>query len=86
MSAEPFVGACLDAVKSGALRERDWCTADALQIEWPNAITPNGAERDLAQLRGAEAKGRQIVERQSYDVTRLLAPSSSICPASPRAR
>ena len=76
--AGAFVRSYLDAIAAGTLVVEDWYTPDALQIEWPNKITPNGAERNLGQIREAEARGRQIVERQSYEVTSLIADGDRV--------
>jgi ketosteroid isomerase-like protein len=75
MTPEQFVRAFLDAIERGEVtgRENDWYTADCLQIEWPNRLAPNGAQRDLAGLRQAAERGRAIVERQRYDVMNVVA-------------
>lgn len=79
-SAEAFVTAFLRAIEQDEIvgRELDWYTPDALQIEWPNKLVPEGATRDLDQLRAAGERGRAIVERQSYEVTNLVADGNKV--------
>lgn len=76
--AADFVRAYLDAIEAGDLQVEDWYAPDAIQIEWPNKLLPNGAVRDLAQLREAERRGREIVEKQWYEVTNLIAADSAV--------
>jgi ketosteroid isomerase-like protein len=75
-----FVCAYLSAIERDQLvgNEADWYTEDALQIEWPNKLVPNGATRDLAQLREAGERGRAIVKRQWYEVTSLTAQENRV--------
>jgi len=79
-AAEAFVTAFLGAIERDEVvgRELDWYTPDALQIEWPNRLVPDGATRDLAQLREAGERGRAIVETQSYEVTNIVAAGASV--------
>ena len=69
-----FVRAYLDAIEAGAMGERvrDWYTPDAVQVEFPNKLAPNGATRTVADLQRAAAGGAQIVERQSYEITNFV--------------
>jgi ketosteroid isomerase-like protein len=79
MDVEEFVRAYLRAIETDQLvgREEEWYTPDAVQIEWPNALTPNGATRDLAALRAAGERGRAIVATQRYEVTNLVADAGA---------
>ena len=78
--AANFVRAYLAAIERDEFvgNEAAWYTADALQIEWPNPLTPNGAERDLAGLKAAGERGRAIVESQRYEITNLLAQDDRV--------
>ena len=73
-SAADFVRAFLDAIERDEVvgRESDWYTEDAVQVEFPNRLVPAGATRDLAAIRQAGARGRAIVERQSYEIVSLV--------------
>jgi ketosteroid isomerase-like protein len=72
--AADFVRAFLDAIERNEVvgREADWYTEDAIQVEFPNRLAPNGATRDLAGLREAGERGQAIVERQSYEIVSLV--------------
>ena len=48
-------------------------TLDVVQCEYPNRLVPNGTRRDLAQLREANERGRQVVVSQQYDIRRWVA-------------
>jgi len=48
-------------------------TPDVVQYEYPNRLVPNGARRDLAQLREANERGRRVVASQRYDIRRWVA-------------
>jgi ketosteroid isomerase-like protein len=45
---------------------------DAVQEEFPNALVPNGARRTLADLREANARGRDVLTSESYEIVNLL--------------
>ncbi len=47
-------------------------TADVIQIEFPNRLTVNGAQRDLtAVLQGAE-QGKMVLSKQTYEITNAI--------------
>lgn len=46
---------------------------DVIQEEFPNWLIPNGTTRDLAALRDADAKGRQVISAQSCEVVNAVA-------------
>jgi ketosteroid isomerase-like protein len=75
-----FIRAYLDAIERDELvgREDEWYTADAVQIEWPNKLNPNGVTRNLEQLREAGERGRQIVARQWYEVVSIVADGDMV--------
>lgn len=47
---------------------RTFFADDVIQEEFPNRLVPAGAERDLAGLLAASARGRAVVEGQRFDV------------------
>jgi ketosteroid isomerase-like protein len=65
----------LAAVGRGAAFEElaEFFTPDVIQVEYPNRLAPAGASRDLAQLRDAAERGRNVVTAQSYEVRNAVA-------------
>jgi ketosteroid isomerase-like protein len=51
---------------------------DIIQEEFPNAVVPQGARRDLVALAAAHARGAQVVTRQRYDVLRTVAQGDRV--------
>jgi ketosteroid isomerase-like protein len=51
---------------------------DVIQIEFPNRLVVNGAQRDLAQLREASERGRKIVESQRFEMRNALASGNQV--------
>jgi hypothetical protein len=53
-----------------------WAKIDAfydpgvMQDEFPNRLAPNGATRNLGQLREANAKGRQVLTNQTMEIVK----------------
>lgn len=47
-------------------------TEDAVQEEFPNALAPNGARRTLAELREANARGRNVLTSESYEIINVV--------------
>jgi ketosteroid isomerase-like protein len=45
---------------------------DAVQEEFPNALVPTGARRTLAELREANARGRNVLTSESYEIVNLV--------------
>jgi ketosteroid isomerase-like protein len=45
---------------------------DAVQEEFPNALVPTGARRTLEELREANARGRNVLTSESYEIISLL--------------
>lgn len=45
---------------------------DAVQEEFPNALVPNGARRTLADLREANARGRDVLTSETYEILNLV--------------
>lgn len=70
MSLERKARAYVAAVEGGAVGDdlAAFYHPDAVQYEFPNRLTPHGAQRDLATiLQGAE-RGSRLMERQIYDI------------------
>lgn len=69
-----FVRSYLDAIEAGTAGRNvgNWYTSDAVQVEFPNKLNPNGATRTVADLQRAAHGGAQIVERQSYEITNFI--------------
>ena len=45
---------------------------DAIQEEFPNALVPTGARRTLDELREANARGRNVLTSESYEIITLV--------------
>jgi ketosteroid isomerase-like protein len=69
------VRAYLDALASGAAGNAlaRFFTADALQIELPNKLNPQGGRSDLPTLLARAEQGRKLMQRQSYEIRSELA-------------
>lgn len=70
MSLERKARAYIAAVEGGAVGDdlAAFYHPDVIQHEFPNRLTPNGAQRELADiLRGAES-GSKLMDRQIYDI------------------
>jgi ketosteroid isomerase-like protein len=69
------IKAYLTALADGSVGERlaGFFTDDALQIELPNRLNPNGGQSDLdTMLRRAE-QGQHLLRAQAYDVRSIVA-------------
>jgi len=53
-------------------------TADAIQIEYPNLLNPNGGRSNLATLLKRAEQGQRVLRRQSYQVTSELAQGKHV--------
>lgn len=51
---------------------------DIVQYEFPNRFVPNGARRDLAQLREAGERGRQAISAQRYEILNVVASGDTV--------
>lgn len=47
-------------------------TDDAVQEEFPNALSPTGARRTLGELREANERGRNVLTSESYEIVNLV--------------
>lgn len=53
-------------------------TPNAVQREFPNALVPHGATRDLAALREGARRGRTVVCNQRFEVKSQLAAGNQV--------
>jgi ketosteroid isomerase-like protein len=51
---------------------------DMVQEEFPNALSPNGAIRDLADLKAASARGQNVLQSESYEVVSLIEANDTV--------
>jgi ketosteroid isomerase-like protein len=51
---------------------------DVVQEEFPNRLLPQGARRDLAGLREAARRGRQVMAAQRYEVLNAVAGEDQV--------
>ncbi len=47
-------------------------TEDAVQEEFPNALVPAGARRTMEELREANARGRDVMTSETYEIVTLV--------------
>ena len=68
------------AIEKGASSEEmaEFFTPDIVQIEFPNRLVVNGAQRDLAQLREASVRGRKVVEGQKYEIRNAVTSGNKV--------
>lgn len=71
-----FLAALSDG-QSGAALEAFY-HADARQTEFPNLLTKATTVRDLAQLKEASERGKAVIRRQSYELTRVFAAEEGV--------
>jgi ketosteroid isomerase-like protein len=64
----------LAALEAGALREdlARFFTSDAEQVELPNRLNPSGGKSDLPTVLRRAEQGKQLLQRQSYEVRSML--------------
>jgi ketosteroid isomerase-like protein len=65
----------LEAIGNGVSFDElaEFYARDVVQHEYPNQLVPDGARRNLTQLREAWEKGQQVVASQSYDILSAVA-------------
>jgi len=51
---------------------------DVVQEEFPNAFLPNGATRDLKELKEAAARGRKVMSSQSFEILNAFAHGDTV--------
>jgi ketosteroid isomerase-like protein len=47
-------------------------TADVVQEEFPNLLSPAGARRELAELKAAGKRGQNVLKSETYDIVTLV--------------
>jgi ketosteroid isomerase-like protein len=69
----------LDSVgRADALGGLRFFADDAVQVEFPNRLVPNGATRDLAGLRDAAERGRKVMTAQRFEVVNAIASGDQV--------
>ncbi|MFN3583172.1 nuclear transport factor 2 family protein [Phenylobacterium sp.] len=51
---------------------------DAVQEEFPNALVPSGARRTVAELREANARGRDVLSAETYEIVTLMESGNTV--------
>jgi ketosteroid isomerase-like protein len=51
---------------------------DMVQEEFPNALSPNGAVRDLADLKAASDRGQNVLRSESYEIVSLVEANDTV--------
>jgi ketosteroid isomerase-like protein len=51
---------------------------DAVQEEFPNALVPAGARRTIEDLREANARGRNVLTSESYEIVTLIETGDTV--------
>lgn len=53
-------------------------TDDAVQEEFPNALVPAGARRTVEDLREANARGRNVLSSETYEIVTLVEAGDTV--------
>ncbi len=77
-----LVRSYLSAIASGAIGDdlARFFTPDAVQIEYPNRLNPNGGQSDLPTILLRAEQGQKLLTQQVYDI--LLSTWSCVMDAS----
>ncbi|HEY8572566.1 nuclear transport factor 2 family protein [Phenylobacterium sp.] len=51
---------------------------DIVQEEFPNRLSPNGATRELADLKAAGEKGRDVMRSEIYEIVNLVEAGDTV--------
>lgn len=51
---------------------------DAVQEEFPNALVPTGARRTIDELREANARGKNVLSSESYEIVTLIETGDTV--------
>jgi ketosteroid isomerase-like protein len=81
MSADDLVALTrryLDAIERHDGSALAFYAPDVVQVELPNRFLPAGATRDLAAIREAGERGRQVLTAERYDVRSALASDDRV--------
>lgn len=75
-----FARRYLAALENGATGQElaAFFAPDAVQEEFPNRLTPNGARRSVADLLAGAERGKQVMARQVYEVVNELACGDTV--------
>ena len=70
----------LEALENGAegAALAEFFTADAVQEEFPNRLSPIGAHRDLKALLDTARKGKKTLRAQKYDILNSIVDGDSV--------
>jgi ketosteroid isomerase-like protein len=71
MSRADIVRAYLKAIESRG-DSLAFFAEDAVQEEFPNALIPSGARRTMTELREANARGRNVMTSETYEIVNLI--------------
>jgi ketosteroid isomerase-like protein len=52
--------------------------ADIVQEEFPNALSPAGARRELKDLKEASQRGRNVLTSESYEIVSLVESGDTV--------
>jgi ketosteroid isomerase-like protein len=53
-------------------------TPDVVQEEFPNALSPTGARREIADLKEAGRRGQNVLRSESYEIVSLLEAGDTV--------
>ena len=72
--------AYIRALESGVTGDplADFFSPDIIITEFPNRFTPNGATRDLENLRAAAERGKKVMKAQRYDIVSMTAEGDRV--------
>jgi ketosteroid isomerase-like protein len=70
----------LDAIAAGATGGEltEFFTEDALQIELPNKLNPNGGRSDLPTILARAEQGKTMLASQRYDIVSVIAQDERV--------
>lgn len=75
-----LVRSYLDALATGAVGDEisKFFTSDAVQIEYPNRLNPNGGRSDLATILLRAEQGQKLMAKQTYEIQSEIANNSKV--------
>ncbi len=74
--ARKYLEALESGAEGGALKE--YFTADVVQEEYPNRLSPIGAHRDLKAILDAAKKGKKTMRAQKFDVVNSIVDGDNV--------
>ena len=78
-TARLYLAAIEESTSGGAESKADeFFAPNVEQIEYPNRLMPNGATRDLAELKAAAERGRKVLKGQRYEVRAAYAMRDTV--------